>query len=186
MNEPTNDKKYEDKLFEILQKDEQFQLICTILCSLQRSNLYLAGGVVRNTVWNAIFGISSPPDFNDIDIVYIDNASVSVNIEKEIEQQLCKKSNAFNWSVKNQTRMAQKHGHSTYPNLEMALSHWIETATAIAVHPKLEKRDFIAPFGLIDLLSGVVKPSHPSLEIVMQNRIAEKNWKRLYPKLTYF
>ncbi|MEC8135706.1 MAG: nucleotidyltransferase family protein, partial [Pseudomonadota bacterium] len=58
------------------------------------------------------------------------------------------------------------------------------TATAIAVRPSVKYLEIVAPFGLDDLFTGVVRPNKALVtRDVYENKIAR--WRRIWPDLTY-
>jgi hypothetical protein len=159
----------------------------------------LAAGFVRNLVWDRLHGYSPSTPLNDIDLIYFDPAyfdsdyfdpdyfdsvQVGKRVDREHERHL-ERASALPWSVKNQARMHERHGHRPYESIEEALSVWVERETAVGV--TLGDDDclrLIAPFGVASLLAGRVthNPRHGDRE-VFRHRVAAKGWQRRWPKL---
>ena len=149
----------------------------------------LAAGFVRNLVWplNDIDLIYFDPAYFDSDYFdpdYFDSVQVGKRVDREHERHL-ERASALPWSVKNQARMHERHGHRPYESIEEALSVWVERETAVGV--TLGDDDclrLIAPFGVASLLAGRVthNPRHGDRE-VFRHRVAAKGWQRRWPKL---
>ena len=149
----------------------------------------LAAGFVRNLVWDRLHGYSPSTPLNDIDLIYFDPAyfdsvHAGKRADRKYEQRL-QRASTLPWSVKNQARMHERHGHRPYESIEEALSVWVERETAVGV--TLGDDDclrLIAPFGVASLLAGRVthNPRHGDRE-VFRHRVAAKGWQRRWPKL---
>ena len=71
-----------------------------------------------------------------------------------------------------------------YRSIADAVATFPTTATAIAVRPSFEYLEIVAPFGLDDLFTGVVRPNKAlATRDVYENKIAR--WRRIWPDLTY-
>ncbi|WP_087720101.1 nucleotidyltransferase family protein [Salinicola salarius] len=157
--------------------------------SLCLPDWWLAAGFVRNLVWDRLHGYSSSTPLNDIDLVYFDpdyfdSVQVGKRVDREHERHL-ERASALPWSVKNQARMHERHGHRPYLSIEEALSVWVERETAVGVTLGDDDRlRLIAPFGVGSLLAGRVthNPRHGDPE-VFRRRVAAKGWLRQWPKL---
>lgn len=157
--------------------------------SLCLPDWWLAAGFVRNLVWDRLHGYSPSTPLNDIDLIYFDPAyfdsvHAGKRADRKYEQRL-QRASTLPWSVKNQARMHERHGHRPYESIEEALSVWVERETAVGV--TLGDDDclrLIAPFGVASLLAGRVthNPRHGDRE-VFRHRVAAKGWQRRWPKL---
>lgn len=174
----------QNKVIEILRKDERILHIINVVSQFPERHLYLSGGVLRNTIWDMIFSTSKKCAFNDVDIIYIDSYSLSEDQDIEIEAFLNAKDSSIPWSVRNQCRMARKHGHPIYKSVKEAISFWVETATAVAYGPASgRKPELLAPYGVNDLLDGIVRPTAEHLRGIMMERVEKKAWMTIYPDL---
>ncbi|WP_322528121.1 nucleotidyltransferase family protein [Salinicola sp. LHM] len=152
--------------------------------SLCLPDWWLAAGFVRNLVWDRLHGYSPSTPLNDIDLIYFDPAHAGKRADRKYEQRL-QRASTLPWSVKNQARMHERHGHRPYESIEEALSVWVERETAVGV--TLGDDDclrLIAPFGVASLLAGRVthNPRHGDRE-EFRRRVAAKGWQRRWPKL---
>ncbi|WP_342596252.1 nucleotidyltransferase family protein [Salinicola lusitanus] len=152
--------------------------------ALRLPDWWLAAGFVRNLVWDRLHGYSSSTPLNDIDLVYFDATHVDTSVDRALEREL-RRVAPLPWSIKNQARMHERHGHRPYTSIEEALSVWVECETAVAV--TLDDDDGIrltAPLGTASLLSGQVTPNprHGDSE-VFRRRVVAKGWQRRWPEL---
>lgn len=160
-----------------------------ILRHVQTLNLpdwWIGAGFVRNKVWDELHGYKVRTPLNDIDVVYFDEKNVEENEEKRIEKALKHLMSDLPWSVKNQARMAIVRGDGPYKNAEDGLSRWIETATCIGVRlNETGSLRLTTPLGTYDLTHLILKPNPKALisSKVFSERIKEKNWLTLWPKL---
>jgi uncharacterized protein len=141
-------------------------------------------GVVRNTVWDALHGISYGGD-NDVAVVYFDSVDVRTERDAEFELRLQAADPDTRWDVKNQARMHHRNGGAPYLNMQDAIARWPETATAIAVRKTSGRIELIAPHGVDDLLALIARPT-PAFRAktdVVARRIADKGWRSRWPRL---
>jgi hypothetical protein len=81
--------------------------------------------------------------------------------------------------------MHLQNGDPPYANTEDALRHWPETCTAIAARSLEGRIELLAPFGIDDLVSLVVRPA-PTFAGkigVYRARVISKAWQARWPKL---
>lgn len=153
--------------------------------SLYLPDWMIGAGFLRNKVWDELHGYQKEVvDTADIDLIYFDSENLSEEKEKEIDVELKKKINV-NWATKNQARMHVVNKNDPYTSSEDALAHWVETATATAVKLEQGNLRLIAPWGIEDLVSLVVRPTRyfkNDLEKFYE-RIENKNWLKKWPKL---
>ena len=151
------------------------------------ANAYVAAGAVRNLLWDSFY---DPPPLRataDIDVVYFDPSNRDKGHQLAFETALSAEMPGYVWQVRNQARMHARAGDGPYENLNHALSHWPETATAIAVR-LLDGGviDVMAPFGLDDLYNHILRPSPAILHRdpqVFHQRITQKQWPEQWPKV---
>ncbi len=146
------------------------------------SGAWIGAGFVRNAVWEALCGTAPQlAALADLDVVYF---SPGRDDDTACEEAL-RAARPLPWSVRNQTRMAARNGHTPYRSLADALAHWTETATAVAARLAAGRIEILAPHGLDDLLGLVVRPTpayarHPA---PIAARLAAKGWQRRWPGL---
>lgn len=178
----------EQKLVNLVKNDAYRMAILTAVHSIDREELWIAGGFVRNLVWDNMHNYVLPTELGDIDIFYFNKNNLSKVQDIEIEKKLSDILPNVNWSVKNQARMHIHNNDIPYLNLSDALSRFPETASAIAVRLCEGNIEVLAPTGLIDLFELKVKPTSFSIQnkktfesFKLRYRI--KQWKEKWPLL---
>lgn len=145
----------------------------------------LAAGFVRNLVWDQLHGYLQPTPLNDVDFIYFCQADCSEQRDRTLEQQLLAQT-GLPWSVKNQARMHLRNQDRPYHSTADAMSYWVEIETAVGARLADDGAlQMIAPFGLQALfdLTITLNPKKHKVQD-FQQRIVEKNWLQLWPKLT--
>jgi len=83
--------------------------------------------------------------------------------------------------------MHLRNGDSSYSSALDAMTHWPETATAVAVRLGVGGMvEVAAPLGLDDLFNLVVRPTAKFQAYKQQdylNRLSSKNWLKIWPNL---
>jgi hypothetical protein len=125
----------------------------------QLPDCWLAGGAVRNTVWNALFEGASSLKIKDYDVVFFDLAGGREQEEiarKQLEGEL----STYRFDVKNQASFGVwREWRQKFNSTTDAISNWLHTATAVGVRLNEEGRfEILAPFGLEDLFNGILRP----------------------------
>lgn len=185
-------------------KDEQFRelqsivlgspLISALLSNWRKIALpdcWLVAGAVTQTVWNHAFGFPSTHGINDIDIVYFDANDLSEKAEAEQASRIQK---AFSdlpvWiDVKNEARVhlwyEAKFGYPIEPYISAshAITTFPTTATAVGLQFGGNGLELYAPFGLSDLLDGIVRPNKKQITREIYAQKANR-WITVWPKLT--
>ncbi len=148
---------------------------------------WIVAGAVVQTVWNHRFGLPPTTGISDIDIVYFDR-DVSAEAEAGHAERLRQIfADLPVWlDVKNQARV-----HLWYQaRFGVAIAPYGSTAAAIATYPTPAtatgvrmaggKFEICAPFGLDDLLGGVVRPNRVLVtEDVYCAKVAR--WAAIWP-----
>lgn len=174
---------YRKELIDIIVKDKLIIETLTTVKNLKLNDCWVGAGFIRNKVWDFLHE-QKTLIINDVDVVFFDESNISEKLEKQIELKLTKINPKISWSVKNQARMHLRNNHSKYSNTENAISHWPETATAIAVRLNSQNIvEILAPYGLNDLFNLIVKPT-PNFDLALfQKRVNEKQWEKQWGKL---
>lgn len=151
--------------------------------TLGLSDWWLAAGFVRNAVWDHLHGYARTP-LNDIDLIHFDAADTRAERDAQLEACL-RELSSLPWSVKNQARMHQRHGHAPYASATHAMRFWVERETAVGV--RLERDDELtlsAPLGVESLMAGRVTPNpHHAERAVFHRRLEGKRWLERWPHL---
>lgn len=186
-----------------MKKNKEELLIKKLLCSNKQyisclkairnyseEELWIGGGFIRTIIWDYQHHYDTPTEFIDIDVFYYQLACIVKEKDFEIERYLHTQIQNTRWSVKNQARMHMHHkDEKQYDSLEDALFKFPDTASTVAV--RLDVKDniiFIAPYGYNDLFDLKVKPTptflnNPDKMLRYRQRIIEKEWKIIWPKL---
>ena len=164
------------------------------VAALGLPDCWVGAGFIRNAVWDALHGLpfgANPPA--DVDVVWFDPGRASAATDAAVEARLHAAHPGPAWSVRNQARMAARNGDAPYRGTLHAMKSWPETATAVAarLHPATGAVEVAAPWGLDDLLAGIVRPTpafaaDPAKRRVFAERAAAKAWRRRWPGLLVF
>ena len=197
-----------ERLIEILQEAPRRPEVFSAVATLNLPDCYVAGGFVRNAVWDALYGKKEQSPINDVDVVYFKPLSVYGVDEADLLEQIVRIEPNPVWreedeararleelvpglvfEVKNQARMhlspAKTHQHAPYHSLEDALSDWVETSTPIGVREEGDVLNIVAPQGLDDLFAGILRATRKEHETRLRERAHEKGWLTLWPQLRF-
>lgn len=174
----------ESDLVAFLRADKAFFEIVTIVAALDLPDWAVGAGAIRNRVWDHLHGFPTARDA-DVDVLYFDASDVSTASEDKIAGRLHRASPAIPWSVRNQARMHIRNGDAPYSDTTDAISHWLETPTAVAVTLRSRFPMVIAPYGLADLFGLWVRPTPSGTRKPEEyrSRIAGKGWQDRWPRL---
>jgi hypothetical protein len=151
---------------------------------------WLAGSSIAQTVWNAAFGL--PPDHGkaDIDLVYFDDADLSAATEAAHEARLRLRfaGIGLKLDLKNQARVhlwyPDRFGFAIppYRSAAQAIGTFPTTSAAVGIRPGAGGLEIVAPFGLTDLLTPIVRPNR----VLITRDVYEaklRRWKSVWPLL---
>lgn len=146
----------------------------------------IGAGFVRNLIWDHLHGRVSDCRIEDVDVLYFDPENLDRAREAELESILLSSVPNLSWSVRNQARMHGRNNDQPYHSVAGAMSHWPETATAIAAARRGATCEIIAPHGTGDLADLILRPTSLRLDKValFHERIASKGWLTRWPMLT--
>lgn len=152
---------------------------------LRLSDAWLAAGFVRNLVWDRLHGYAQATTLNDIDVVYFNPENCTALADERYEHRLKARSPDLPWSVKNQARMHERHGHAPYSSSADAISYWVEVETAIGARMNADGQiELNAPLGLDALFGFSITPNpRHAIPAVFAQRVHEKGWLTLWPEL---
>lgn len=176
-----------DRLREILLADSTVLQILEVVRDQAPQGAYVSAGLIRNLIWDRHYGRT--PDYarTDVDVVYFDRQDLRTETEARFEGVLTRTMPRHVWQVRNQARMHMNAGDRQYVDIAEALSHWPETATAVAVRQhRGGALEVVAPFGLDDLFGHVLRPTPAILKRdvgIFQRRLQEKGWLSRWPGL---
>ena len=123
----------------------------------------------------------------DVDVIYFNVDDQTVSSERAFEEALTDAMPLVPWSVRNQARMHENFGTPRALSTLDAMRYWPETVTAIAVQkgPQGGVR-FVSCYGVDDLIGLAVRPTPGGSLPVYQQRIMEKDWRTIWPKLRVY
>lgn len=152
----------------------------------------IGAGAVRNLVWDALHGYSTPSDLADLDVAYFDASDLAPERDAELESRLHEAMPGIRWEVTNQAAVHQwfeeyfGHGVEPLESLEDAVASWPEYATAVGLYLRQDGSiEVIAPHGLDDLFNCVVRrnPRRVSLD-TYRLRVEQKKYALRWPFVT--
>lgn len=177
---------YEQQTKQLVLADEYRMGCLRVAREVGLPDWYLGAGFLRNAIWDHLHHKTEMTPLNDIDLVYFDNRDVSCESEQKIETQLKALFPQANWEVRNQARMHLRHGHQPYQNTVEGIRQWIEVPTCVGVRLEFDNQLTIcAPFGLEENWSLKIKINPENQRpAVYRDRIKNKSWLQIWPKLT--
>lgn len=179
-------------LAEIVQCHPVLSLILRRFDAIALPDAWLVAGAVAQGVWNDRSRRAPAHGLKDIDIVYFDATDLSGETEAAHEARLRAlfADLPAKLDVKNEARVhlwyrdVFGHGIDPYRSTPDAIATFPTTATSVGVRPQGGTLEVCAPFGLDDLLGGIVRPNKRQItRAVYEAKIAR--WQGLWPELTY-
>lgn len=144
---------------------------------------WVVGGFVRDPVWDSISNTPLRSSLEDIDVVFFDPERPAED-DPEIRGRLAESAPNQVWSVTNEAHAHQRAGDESYASLLDAISHFPETASAIALRLDVDgKLHILAPYGLNDLFAGVIRRSPRARLESFEARQEKKSWTVKWPSL---
>lgn len=141
----------------------------------------ISGEFVRCAVFDQIHEHKEWTQLKEIEVVYWDPSRTDLQVDSSIETELVAQASRKPWKVTNLAR-----DYSEKKNLKHALDYQLATASAVAVRlTRSDHIEVIAPYGIEDLLNGIVKPIRSELSGSLRRLISEQKWKLRFPKLQY-
>ena len=151
---------------------------------------WLVAGAVAQTVWNRLFGRPAAHGIDDIDLVYFDAGDLSEEAEARHAARIggILRRLPVRLDVKNQARVhlwyEARFGYpiAPYRSAAAAIATFPTTATAVGIRPAPAGPEIEAPFGLTDLLGGVVRPNKAQVtRRIYEAKVAR--WRSCWPEL---
>ena len=180
-----------DSFKSIIENERWLMQLLLDIRKLGLKDWYVAGGAIRNTIWDVLHGYEKRTPLNDVDLVYFDEGNLNPQKDKLIEHKLRKVHQDVNWEVVNQARMKERivdqQGIKVISSTTDSISYWSDTSTCVGV--RLEEDGSLsicAPHGLGDLMTLKVRPvPRPYTNSdLYKKRMLGKKWKDYWPKLT--
>lgn len=147
---------------------------------------WIGAGFLRNKIWDYLEGKDHGPTM-DVDLVYFDSSNIEPETDWDYDQKMNQQYGFAKWEVRNQARMHYVNDLEPFTSTADGISHWVETATCIAVRLKNGKLEYLYCYGKDDLLGLIARPTPYFLEQPMLSRfyerINEKQWLKKWPNL---
>lgn len=181
----------EERLRELARRSSWFAPALRAVRDQGLASWCIGAGAVRNLVWDALHGYSTPTHLPDVDVAYFDATDLRPERDTEIQHRLRSALPDTPWEVTNQATVHHwfegHFGHAVEPlsSLHDAVASWPEYATCVGL--TLNEDDsigVIAPHGLDDLFGCIVRrnPTRVSLATYRQ-RVEQKNYASRWPKV---
>jgi hypothetical protein len=139
----------------------------------------IAGDLVRCAVFDRRHEHPEPTQLRSVDVVYFDPERTEAAVDESLTLELVAQASRRPWRVRNLARERPEAA-----GLAEALDVFDATAAAVAVRlgPR-EVIEVVAPFGLSDLVAGVVRPVASARAPHLRRRVADERWTKRYPQL---
>lgn len=151
---------------------------------------WLVAGAIAQTVWNHRFALPPSHGIGDIDLVYFDPDLSETTEETHATRLRALFPTLSAWlDVKNQARVHQWYEEkfarplAPYQTTPAAIATYPTTATSLGVRMNGQTLEICAPYGLDDLMAGIVRPNRT---LVTETVYAAKaaRWRTAWPGLT--
>ncbi|MTV37132.1 nucleotidyltransferase family protein [Duganella radicis] len=189
---PSLPNELEQRLCELARASSWFAPALKAARGLGLSSWCLGAGAVRNLVWDALHGYTTPTQLADLDLAYFDASDLRPERDAELQRRLCEAMPRTPWEVTNQAAVHhwfEAHfGHAVEPlqSLHEAVASWPEYATAVGLCLHADDSiEVIAPHGLEDLFNCVIRrnPARVSID-TYRMRVAQKKYALRWPRVT--
>lgn len=137
------------------------------------SRAWIAGGFVREAVWDSLAGLPAVSPRDDVDVIYYDPNNTTKGAERAMQGRLAARAPSVRWSVKNQARMHLVNGEEAYASLEDAIARYPETASAVAVQLSRGRVRVLAPHGLRDLVEFRLRHNPSADKAAFERRLPQ-------------
>lgn len=176
----------EAELSKIIEQDEWMMKVLTAASELNLSDWWIGAGFLRNKVWDYLEGCESEPT-RDVDLVYFSQDDVLPETDWAYDEKMKLAHPYAEWEVRNQARMHYVNNAAPFTSTTDGISHWVETATCVAVKLEGGELKYLFCYGTDDLFNIVARPI-PSFENkdrigTFYGRIAKKRWREKWPSL---
>lgn len=176
----------EEDISDLIRADAWMMDVLRAAEELNLADWWIGAGFLRNKVWDSLMGVSSKPT-RDVDLVYFNTADVQPETDWSYDAYMKKRYPFAEWEVRNQARMHYVNNSQPYTSTADGISHWVETATCIAVRLKNNTFEYLFCYGTDDLLNLVARPI-PFFQTkdriaTFYDRIKKKQWQDKWPCL---
>ncbi len=179
------------QLIELLYGSEWFMDILRAVRICDPPDWLVGGGVIRNIVWDHLHGYVESTPLKDVDVAFFDDAELSPERDRGVQNELHRILPNVPWEAKNQAAVhlwyERVFGFPVEPLVSSAdaIATWPEPATCVAVR-LLDNDEIVtvAPYGLDDLFYMVLRrnPQRITNEIFL-DRLRAKTPQAKWPKV---
>jgi hypothetical protein len=146
---------------------------------------WIGAGFLRNKVWDVMEGNESQKP-KDVDLVYFNPGDVTPETDWAFDEAMKEQYPQVEWEIRNQARMHYVNGFEPYTSTADGISHWVETATCVAVKLEDGELKFLFCYGTDDLFNLVARPTPyftGDLIKTFHERVEKKQWQKRWPHL---
>jgi len=176
----------ENDIIKLIKNDEWMMNVLQAAESLKLSDWWIGAGFLRNKIWDSIEGVESLPS-RDVDLVYFSVDDITPETDWDLDERMKAMHPFADWEVRNQARMHYKNNFQPYASTKDGISHWVETATCVAVKLENDNLKFIFCYGTDDLFNLVARPiplfQNSDMIETFHKRVKEKEWATKWPNL---
>lgn len=171
-----------DALFETVRANASLMRLLDAL----PEGAWVGSGVIFQNVWNALAGLPWNTHVKDADILFFDADDLSPAREARVLEVLGPQD--FVLDVVNVARVHLWYPKAfgkeipAYRSIAESIATWPTIASALAIRPRGDDFDLIAPFGLHDTLAGWVRPNRVLIDAPVYEAKARR-WSACWPTL---
>lgn len=179
-----------DRLRAIVAESETLGIILHRWPEIGLPDCWIAGGAIAQTAWNTLFGHEPDHGIADIDLIYFDADTLSEEDEAAHAARIrTLLADIPLWiDAKNEARVhlwyEGKFGYPIMPyqSSRHAISTFPTLSGSVGIRPGSPQLSIFAPFGLSDLLGGVVRANKAQItRAIYEKKLAR--WRQYWPDL---
>lgn len=176
----------EEDIAKLIRADAWMMNVLRAAQQLDLPDWWIGAGFLRNKVWDAIASKVSQQS-RDVDLVYFNPADVTRETDHAYDERMKRDYPFAEWEIRNQARMHYVNSFQPFTSTADGISHWVETATCVAVRLSDDKLQFLFCYGTDDLYGLVARPTpyftKDELLERFYTRVSEKHWQERWPRL---
>ena len=149
---------FAQKLQEIFKKEPQIMAILKAMRNLDLPDCWLAGGAIRNTVWQHLYGSDCQLTIKDFDIVFFDK-DAGRPVEVKAKESLIAQFPGLLFDVKNQASFGHwRPWRYQFTSTTDGIAHFLHPATGIGIRLSNDETfEYCSEYGLSDLFQGILR-----------------------------
>lgn len=156
--EQINERDFAQRLEDIFKKEPQIMAILKAMRQLELPDCWLAGGAVRNTVWQHLYGNNCQLTIKDFDIVFFDK-DAGRPVETKAKESLIVQFPGLLFDVKNQASFGHwRPWRYRFKSTTDGIAHFLHPATGIGIRLSNDGAfEYCSEYGLSDLFEGILR-----------------------------